>query len=390
VWKSPLVNRLVTKHFVVLCLSGLAYFVALGIPVTVLPVQVEQTLGGGDLEIGLSAGAFGVAAAVLRPFVGPLGDRRGRRFMVCGGSLVVGLGFVLAAVLGSIPGLVLSRLVMGAGEAMFFTGLAAAIQDLAPPDRRGEAASYFSVVVYIGFVVGPSIGELISEAFSAGVAYWVAAGLCAVGVLFGLRAPGATQGAALAPRPRGLLHRQAIRPAVVLGVGLLGYSGFVAFAAVHSDDVGIERVGIVFAVYAVVVLTLRILAAKVPDRLGPRRTSAMALSTSAIGLLILAAVATPTGVYAGTAVLAAGQTFLFPALFALVVDEAGDDERSHAIATFSLGFDLSVGAGGGLLGIVSELVSRRFVFACGAVICLVALVLAQRLLSVTPRPSTVS
>jgi predicted MFS family arabinose efflux permease len=94
----------------------------------------------------------------------------------------------------------------------------------------------------------------------------------------------------------------------------------------------------------------------------------------------------PAGVFAGTVILACGQTFLFPALFVLVVEAASDDERSHAIGTFSLGFDLSVGVGGGLLGVVAELLSRRFVFAAGAVVCLIALGLCLRLLSVSPQP----
>jgi MFS family permease len=375
----------ITRRFVVLCLAGLVYFVALGIPMTVLPSQMETSLGAGDFEIGLAAGAFGLAAALLRPIVGPLGDRRGRRVMICGGSVVVGLGFAVAALAGSVPGLICARLIMGGGEAMFFTGLAAAVQDLAPPSRRGEAASYFSVVVYLGIILGPALGEQLWERASAAAAYWVAVGLCLAGVAFGWQAPGRI-GAAVPAPSRHWLHRGALRPALVLGVGLLGYSGFIAFAAVHADDVGIDTVGSVFAAYALVVLTLRIVAARVPDRLGHRRTSAIALVTSAVGLATLALFATPAGVFAGTVILACGQTFLFPALFVLVVEAASDDERSHAIGTFSLGFDLSVGVGGGLLGVVAELLSRRFVFAAGAVVCLIALGLCLRLLSVSPQP----
>ena len=56
--------------------------------------------------------------------------------------------------------------------------------------------------------------------------------------------------------------------------------------------------------------------------------------------------------------MALGQCFLFPALFVLTVDRAPESERSHAIGSFSVAFDLAVGLGGFLVGAVVALTDR--------------------------------
>ena len=83
---------LLTARFVVLCLCGVFYFMSLGLVYPVLPGFVENDLGGGPVAVGLAVGGFGLSAAVARPLVGPLGDSKGRRFVVVWGCVLAGLG----------------------------------------------------------------------------------------------------------------------------------------------------------------------------------------------------------------------------------------------------------------------------------------------------------
>ncbi|NDH76003.1 MAG: MFS transporter [Actinobacteria bacterium] len=182
------------------------------------------------------------------------------------------------------------------------------------------------------------------------------------------------------PERRVLLHRAALRPGAVLFLGLLGYTGFLAFAALHAEEVGIANTGTVFTVFALVIIFLRIFAAKLPDQLGPIRTSRISLSCGAIGLAVLAVWTEPVGVYVGAAILAVAQSFLFPALFALVVDDAPDAERSHAISTLSMFFDLAFGLGGPVIGLVSDTFDRSTAFAVSAGIATFALAMCGRIL----------
>tara|TARA_B110000438_G_scaffold89905_1_gene89413 strand:- start:1662 stop:2786 length:1125 start_codon:yes stop_codon:yes gene_type:complete len=351
-----------------LCLASFGYFIALGSTWPVIPAFVEHDLGGGGVAVGLSVGAFGFSAALLRPLIGPLGDRRGRRFLLLLGSVEVSTSLLLLVPATSVAMVVAARLVLGMGEAAFFIGISSAIQDLSPPDRRGEATSYFTVTLYAGLALGPALGEWLMDNGGPDRAFVVAAVLGVVPVLLARAAPGRPLNPPNVPLFRWRLHPAAIRPGVMLFVGLLAYSGFLAFMALHAADVGIASSGTVFAVFAGLVVAVRLFGAKIPDRLGSLATTRLSMGFTAAGMLVLGLWTQPAGVYAGATVMALGQCFLFPALFVLVVDRAPDAERSHAIGSFSVAFDLAIAVGGFLVGAVVALTDRPggFLF-CAAV-----------------------
>ena len=127
------------------------------------------------------------------------------------------------------------------------------------------------------------------------------------------------------------------------------------------------------------VIGLRITLARLPDKLGPQRTSTMSYLFSASGMWTIALWQHIVGVFIGTALLAVGQTFLFPALFVMAIDSAPANRRSQAIGTFSIAFDLAVGLGGLILGAVVALSSRPVAFFVGGSLALVALVVSRTL-----------
>jgi MFS family permease len=135
---APTRPALLTPAFVAVTLASLAYFTGDGVLVPAVPRYVQGPLAAGDVAVGLVVGAFSLSAFFLRPWVGGLGDRWGRRpLMVLGAGLftVSVLGYGTASSPEALAGL---RLLTGAGEACFFVGALTAVADLAPAQRRGE------------------------------------------------------------------------------------------------------------------------------------------------------------------------------------------------------------------------------------------------------------
>lgn len=374
-------TRLLTPRFFALCGASALYFLGLNMTLPVLPLFVEEELGGLDIEVGIAVSSFGIAAAIIRPWVGPLGDRLGRRTLLIAGALLAGAATATTALATSIPAVIAIRAVTGVGEAAVFVGVASSIQDLSPDDRRAEAASYFSLTIYGTLLAGPLLGGWLRDTHGTDWV-WLLAGLLASGAaVVGVTAPGPPDG----PRPpfpplRRLIHPAAIRPGFMLFAGLLGYTGFLAFAVLHGERIGMEDPERIFVVFGAVIITLRVLAARLPDRLGPLSTTRISLSCGVTGLVVLFLWQTPTGAYVAAAILAVAQTFLFPALFALVVDRAPDDERSQAIGSFSMFFDLAFGIGGPLIGAISGASNLGVGFLVCAGIAATALASARRLL----------
>ena len=164
----------------------------------------------------------------------------------------------------------------------------------------------------------------------------------------------------------------------------MGFASFVTFAALWATDVGIARAGNVFVLLAATVMTVRLLTARVVDGIGARATATIALSTSAAGLAVMAIWQVPAGAYLGTAVVAVGQGFMFPALFTLVILAAPESERGQAVGAFSISFDLAFGLGGILAGAVANsLGGIPAAFWFGAAACGLALIVARAILPAT-------
>ena len=136
---TALADRLTRAHIAfagIFVVTGLG-LLSVGATLPVLPRYVTGPLGGGDLEVGIVTGAFAITGLACRPLAGHLADRRGRRRVVIVGSLATMISGLLLFVPAGVPGLIVSRLFLGAGEGAVYTAGAAWIVDLAPrPHHR--------------------------------------------------------------------------------------------------------------------------------------------------------------------------------------------------------------------------------------------------------------
>ncbi len=84
--------------------------------------------------------------------------------------------------------------------------------------------------------------------------------------------------------------------------------------------------------------------------------------------MVLALWASVAAVWVAAGALGLGMSLLYPALFSAALEDVPDNERSQAVGTFSLFFDLSQGLGAPLLGVVVALSGERAAFAVSALI----------------------
>ena len=365
--------RLLTPTFLLLTLSTFLYFVTVGSLVPVLPRYVEGPLGSGSVAVGLAMGAFSLTAVLFRPLAGRLGDVRGRAILI-----VLGGGAVAASVAGywlatSLWVLVLMRLLTGAGEAAFYVGVASAVNDLAPDERRGEAVSFFSLALFAGLAAGPVMGEHLLEAYGYG-AVWAASSIfAALAASIGLRVPDTRT--ALPDRSRRLLHPAGLFPGLVLGAQVWGLGGFNTFVPLYALSIGLGGSRMVFVLFSAIILAIRGFWARLPDVVGRRRSARLALTFNALGLALIGLWPSAAGLYVGAALFAFGQAFGFPALMSLTIEAARPSERASAVGTFTMFFDLAFGLGAVSLGAIAAAIGYRGLFLSAAGIALLGLAL---------------
>jgi EmrB/QacA subfamily drug resistance transporter len=118
---------------------------------------VAGDLGGLD-EMPVVLTAYLVAATVVMPVYGRLGDRFGRKPVLLVAIVVFVVGAVASGLSGSIPALVVARVVQGAGGGGLMIGAQAVLGEVVSPRERGRYLGLLGVVYVLAAVGGPIVG----------------------------------------------------------------------------------------------------------------------------------------------------------------------------------------------------------------------------------------
>jgi MFS family permease len=136
---------------------------------------------------GLSVGRIGMLAALYpavwgvgQLFTGALSDRWGRKWLIVGGMLLQAVALALVAVADEFALWALAAALLGAGTAMVYPTLLAAVGDVAHPAWRARSVGVYRLWRDGGFAVGALLAGLVADAFGVRAAVWVVAALTAV------------------------------------------------------------------------------------------------------------------------------------------------------------------------------------------------------------------
>ncbi|MFV1531418.1 MULTISPECIES: MFS transporter [unclassified Phaeobacter] len=152
-------------------------------PDLMLRVGAESTAEGA-LWSGIMMSAYAAAMFLFGPIVGSLSDAYGRRPILILALVTLTIDYVIMALAQTYWMLLVGRVIAGMAGATYITATAY-ISDIAKPAERGAAFGMIGAAFGIGFVLGPAIGGMASG-LHISAPFWIAAGLSAVNVLFGL------------------------------------------------------------------------------------------------------------------------------------------------------------------------------------------------------------
>ncbi|HEX2072218.1 MAG TPA: MFS transporter [Geodermatophilus sp.] len=143
---------------------------ALGVTtLSLLQSLVVPVLGPIAVQLGVSPAAAGwaltanlLAAAVLTPVLGRLGDIRGERPVMLGILAAISVGTLLALVTTSLPLLLVARVLQGASYGLFPLSISVLRREL-PAERLSVAMSVVSSTLGVGGVVGLVAAALLTR-----------------------------------------------------------------------------------------------------------------------------------------------------------------------------------------------------------------------------------
>ncbi|MBI5040166.1 MAG: MFS transporter [Gammaproteobacteria bacterium] len=149
----------------------------------ILPVfalYTDKLAGATPALIGLAIGAYGITQAVLQIPFGLLSDRLGRKPVIAGGLVLFALGSVIAAMSTSIYGIILGRVVQGAGA---IPGVVMALAaDLTREEQRTKAMAIIGISIGLSFSVALVAGPVLDHWVGISGIFWLTAMLACGGI----------------------------------------------------------------------------------------------------------------------------------------------------------------------------------------------------------------
>ena len=341
-------------------------------------------IGLPDWQVGLILGAFGVASLLWRTVAGVGVDRWGSRpvMLVGAAALVVGASCV---VLTTSPALLfVLRVLQAAGYVAFTTAGTALIIELTLEEERSRRLAIFGAAANVAIALAPAAATALLELVPLEVGFWTAGLLALLGgaLAWGIQAPARERGAVRNWRQSVRFPRRLWLPMVMAGLFGAGFASFFLFAPILSERRNVTP-GLLYTVYGIGIIGTRIVGSRWLDRLGTVRALLVSAVLLGSGLALAAFATTPLSLGVASLTIAAGSGIFHPVLIAhharLLPGAPG-----QATAGFYLGFDLGIGLGSWLFGIVLDLAGLTWLFLTATILIALTVPLLPSLL----RPRT--
>ena len=362
-------DRLLTRPFVLAGLANLAQGMAFSMFLH-FPGFLNE-LGAGEVEIGLIVGLTAVASIAVRPSVGRAMDQRGRRPVILFGNIVNVAVLALYLTVGQLDlWLYAVRITHGFAEALLFTALFTYGADQVPASRRTEGIALFGISGMLPIALGGVLGDVVLARWDFRAFFVVVLGFGILSLLLSLPLPESHSPGGSGERPQrffaSVVQRNLLPLWWVTLVFSLALTAYFTFLKTFVIETGIGSVGLFFSTYAATAIGLRLFAASLPDRIGPKRMLYPALGSMVLGFVVLAS-ATGAGAIAVAGILCgAGHGYAFPIVMGMVISRAAQVDRGSAMAIFTGLFDLGALLGGPAFGAIIRFGSYSTMFLAAA------------------------
>ncbi len=350
------------------CALGMGCYTGAYMRIPILPLYA-RSLGVDIIEIGVINALFMLTAGAFAIPLGIMSDLFGRKRMVLTGLLITSISSFLLALSRTSPQMIAIYVFAGIGLAAFGPTMMSFVADFSPVTHLGRSYGWYTMAMYGGMSLGPSIGGLFAHLLGYAWVFTISGilGLITFSIAL-LRLP----------RLRAHLHRSRKRDNRKIIQGLLanrailacwlvtlsscfGVGVFITFQPLHASDqgIGVGKIGLIFATQALVNALGRIPFGFLSDWVTDRSRVALAgllgysVSIAGIGLSTSLAMFLVSAFMMGISMGVA-----FTAIGALISEMAPAESRGLAMG----GYNTCIYIGMMLSSLIMGIVAREFGF----------------------------
>ncbi|GAB2551496.1 MFS transporter [Gracilibacillus alcaliphilus] len=370
-------NKIWSLSFIFVVISNALVFMIFEMLLPTLPLFVTS-LGGEASSVGLVTGIFMLSAILIRPFAGMLTTKIDKKLLLILGILIIALSTGAYYLSSNITTLLIIRLIHGAGFGLATTYFATLAAEIVPKDRRGEGIGYFGVGETIAISVGPMIGIMTLELYDFQRLFFGGMAVLFLAVIMAIFIKRAPKGKELDKQVSGkfkLFEKRVLFPALLILLIGIAAGGIMSFLSLYAIEKEFTQVGLFFLLIAAASFIIRLISGKLFDKYGPSIILIPSSILSIIGLVILYVAVSDTMFLIAAIFYGFGFGAIFPAIQTWCINLVEEHEHENAMASFFNFFDLGIGGGSFILGLVATVTSYQTIYLVASITYGVVLVI---------------
>ena len=376
--------QLFTRSYWAILGANFMLFFAFYLIMPILPFYLKEIFNTPNSLIGIILACYTVAALTIRPFAGYLLDAMARKplyvatyffFVLFFGGYIVATSIFIVIIVRALQGLMFGIVTVGGNTVVI---------DIMPSERRGEGLGYYGLANNIAMAFGPMVGLFLHDYFSFNTIFAIAILTGTIGLF--LASCVRTKQKPPVKRPPISLDRFLLIKGLPAGLALLmlsvPYGITSTYIAVYAQELNLSiSSGLFFTFMAAGMMTSRIFSGKLVDRGYVSQvisTGIILVIISYFGLAaclpisqhypaLLSAIFIIIALLVGT-----GFGIIFPAYNTLFVNLAEHNQRGTANSTYLTSWDVGIGFGLVIGGIVSQHTSFAYAYLIGGTLCLIS------------------
>lgn len=335
-------------------LATMLFFTFIQVVVPLIP-RYALTIGATPFLIGLAVSSISITAITLRPISGIISDRWSRSKLMVLGLMFGAVAYGILFLFGGIYSIMIARLIEGIGVALFVPSSMASAVDQAPEGKLGETLGWRSLMIGIGFSIGPALGGVLSQLFGYQATFGITA------VLIALLVPMVVfRGHKREHQPGricldGLKDRSFLTALFSLIIYAIAWMGLLTFLSAYLKLIGFGdlEIGLFVSIQAVASLALRVRAGRYADS-RPYEMTYIGLMIISLSFFAVWLEQVPPYLYIASVIFGIGVGLFVPGSQTLALGHCPSNSRGFLSSIYTMGIDVGNLIGPVLFGIIIQ------------------------------------
>lgn len=333
-----------------------------------MPSYLSEVFGADKQTIGIVLSGYTLTALMIRSLSGFLVDSFPRRIVLMTSYFLFALCFAGYLVAGSLLLFAIVRTLHGAPFGATTVANSTVAIDVLPSSRRAEGIGYYGLSNNIATAISPTVALLLFDRFqNYDMLFWVA-------LLTALLGLWSTSQVKTRERDIQRDHRPLSLDRFVLvkgwreGIAMICYAFSYGVLATYIAIYGKEELGITggtglfFMLLAIGLILSRLVGSRTLRQGKVTQNATVGTAISLFGYLLFAAVHNSWGYYGAALIIGLGNGHMFPAFQTMFINLAENSQRGTANSTLLVSWDIGIGLGTLIGGIVAEHVGYSAAF----------------------------